>query len=99
MQTTYADEMVRVFKRLDGDEFDMASQPDSSAFSHARSKLEPTAFVELNSLALVLVFSRHEACEARTAAQACIGSAGVHALPFDTEAHDSRGRTRTAFRF
>lgn len=54
MQTTYADEMVRVFKRLDGDEFDMVAQPDSSAFSHARSKLEPTAFVELNSLVLEL---------------------------------------------
>ena len=54
MQTTYVDEMVRVFKRLDGDEFDMVEQPDSSAFSHARSKLEPTASVELNSLVLEL---------------------------------------------
>lgn len=54
MQTTYADEMVRVFKRLDGDDFDMVDQPDSSAFSHARSKLEPSAFVELNSLVLAL---------------------------------------------
>jgi len=54
MQTTYAAEMIRTFKCLDGDEFDMVDQPDSSAFSHARSKLEATAFVELNSLVLNL---------------------------------------------
>jgi hypothetical protein len=58
MQTTYADEMIHVLKRLDGDEFDMVEQPDSSAFPHARRKLEPTAFVELNSLVLELSAQR-----------------------------------------
>jgi hypothetical protein len=36
------------------DEFDVVERPDSSAFSHARSKLGPTACVELNSLVLEL---------------------------------------------
>jgi len=48
MQATYAKEMETVFEALDGEGFQELSVPDSSAFSHARSKLQPTAFVELN---------------------------------------------------
>lgn len=65
MQTSYADEMVRVFKRLDGDGFDMLGLPDSSAFSHARSKLEATAFEELASLVLELAEQYFEECMER----------------------------------
>ena len=52
LQATYEAELTRMFKVLEGSEYSAIEKPEGSAFSHARRKVHPAAFVELNSIVL-----------------------------------------------
>ena len=52
IQATYENELARMFKVLEGSDYSAVEKPEGSALSHARRKVDPAAFVELNSIVL-----------------------------------------------